>query len=85
MESIRLSDLRRLSTEEQEAYFERCSQATDFNGELAALDARIARFEQIYEMSSETLLARMRSREQRETNEICTWLMLLDLRDRVRG
>ena len=85
MEPIRLSELRKLSPEEQAAYLERCAQATELNGELDAINARIARLEQIYEMSSETLLARMRSREQRETNEICTWLMLLDLRKRVRG
>lgn len=45
-----------------------------------SLEARIRAFERRYEMTSEHLLARLRSGEQRETAEICEWLVLLAAR-----
>lgn len=48
----------------------------------ADLDSRIAAFEMRYEMSSGTMLERIKNQQLKETAEICTWMMLLDVRRR---
>ncbi len=53
------------------------------NGELPELDAKIRKFESRSGFNSQTLLARVKSGEQRETWEVCEWLLLLDLRESI--
>jgi uncharacterized protein YaaW (UPF0174 family) len=51
------------------------------NGQAAILSARIRVFEQRYEMSSSTLISRLRKGEIKETAEIAMWLSLVNARD----
>jgi ABC-type molybdate transport system ATPase subunit len=51
------------------------------NGQAAILSARIRMYEQRYEMSSSTLISRLRKGEIKETAEIAMWLSLVNARD----
>lgn len=53
------------------------------NGEIADVDAQIRDFERRYELRSELMKAELAAGTRRETGEICRWLMLLKLRDRL--
>ena len=53
------------------------------DGELADLDSRIAAFETRYEMSSATMRQLFADCQIRETADICAWITLLNLRDRL--
>jgi hypothetical protein len=50
------------------------------NGEMHFLNECIGEFETRYEMSSATMLDRLRSKQIPETGDICKWLMLIDAR-----
>lgn len=81
--SLRLSELRRLGPAEQErrlAAFA-ASRGQPLNGELEYLNDLIAELETRYEMSSDTMRERLRRGELRETADVGKWLMLLDARD----
>lgn len=53
------------------------------NGEVRQLEERIERFEREFDMSSHAMRHSLAQGEIRETTEVCEWLMLLDLRDRI--
>jgi len=53
------------------------------NGEAKEIDAEIRVFEQRYEMTSAQMVERLTGGQQRETFDICNWLMLLEVRDRL--
>lgn len=82
MHSVKLSDLATMTAAEREAQLARLVQAATTKGaqDTSVLDARIRRYELRYEMSSETLLERLKRGEQKETAEIANWLFLLNVR-----
>ena len=82
--TLRLSELQDLSGPERDAKIrEFCSQRPEPGEALVYLDERIAKFETRYEMSSATMRLRMSSGEMRETADICSWLMLAKMRERI--
>lgn len=82
-ERIRLSELADMTTSEVRAATASLAQAqrTVSREGSPSLDARIRAFERRYEMTSAVLLQRLRSGDQRETADICDWLLLLAARD----
>jgi hypothetical protein len=82
--SIRLADLDGMTTEERDQLLgQLVNEATGpANGQLALVASRVRALEQRYEMSSEELLGRLRSGEQRETAEIAEWLFWLQVQRR---
>jgi hypothetical protein len=84
-ETVRLSDLAKLGAKEQETRLRNLVGATRRapNGELGDLDARIRAHESRAGYDSETLRRRLLSGDEAETPEVCDWLMLLDLRERI--
>ncbi len=82
--SLRLSELASLSDSEKSQAMSRFLHKSGTpNGQLAELDRRIATFERVYETTSEMMRAELASGTRKETAEICQWLMLLELRERV--
>jgi len=53
------------------------------NGGLEDVEARIRAFERRYEVDSESMREQVASGERVETWDICQWLLLLDVRDRL--
>lgn len=53
------------------------------NGEISAINEQIRNFERRYETSSASLRSELTAGKRHETAEICQWLMLLKLRDRL--
>lgn len=51
------------------------------NGQLMDIEQRIRSFESRYEMTSQEMRGKFRSGDLKETMEICSWLMLLDIHD----
>jgi len=85
---VKLSDVAVMTPEELRAEAKALVRAQDEARERGSpsLDARIRRYEVRYEMTSDELRRRIRSGEQRETAEICEWLLLLAAREpRERG
>lgn len=85
VKSIRLSELAGYSASEQE---DRLADLTrgcfaPLNGDADDLNRRIADYETRYEMSSATMLKLYEEQKLRETEDICAWLMLLRLRERL--
>lgn len=80
-----MSDLRRLSSEDCEAQVRNfvASRSEPLNGEVIEINNRIALFESRYEMPSDTMRQQLHDNQIRETEEICTWLMLLHVRERL--
>jgi hypothetical protein len=83
--TLDLSEVSKLPENERQARY------SDFmrvgivpNGEMAELDRQITAFERVYEVSSDTMQQQLAAGRIRETAEICRWLMLLELRNRVR-
>jgi len=82
--SLSLAELRKLPDENA------AKQAREFaagrhqlNGEAADLEAKIRALEQIYETPSSELRNRLADGSMKETLEVCQWLMLLKIRDRL--
>lgn len=50
------------------------------NGHLTYLNERIAEYEITYEMSSEAMVEALKTRRIKETADICSWMMLVDVR-----
>lgn len=75
----------RLTSAEQEASVKALLDARQvpLNGEVRELDARIAEYQQRFGMSSDEMRGKLASGDLVETVDICRWLMLLKLRDRV--
>lgn len=82
---LRLADLETLSSEKRQDRLRQLAQASHrpVNGEVNALDAEIRAYEQRFKMDSETLKKRLSEGTVEETDEVCTWLMRLKLRDRL--
>ena len=83
--SVKLSDLEALAPEERDRRLDELVRSTTRgpNGEVAALDAQIEALERRHGFDSATLRRRLAAGEQSETPEVCDWLMLLDLRERI--
>jgi hypothetical protein len=83
--TLRSSDLRNLSEQQvgQRAEEFMAGRPQTLNGVVEQLDQRIAAFEKQYEMSSATMRKRLASGEQKETQDICLWSMLLSLREKL--
>ncbi|HEX5724436.1 MAG TPA: hypothetical protein VFX98_03170 [Longimicrobiaceae bacterium] len=84
--SIRLNDLADMDETEREEALSSLVEAAKTNGAAgrAVLNARIRRFEERYEISSDEMLRRLASGEMKETAEIAKWLFLLNAtRERV--
>ena len=55
------------------------------NGQVVAVQERIAAFEAEYELPSEAMLRQVREGRMTETEPINRWMMLLDARDRLHA
>ena len=55
------------------------------NGQVIAVEQRIASFEAEYELPSEAMLRQIEAGERAETEPINRWMMLLDARDRLHA
>jgi hypothetical protein len=53
------------------------------NGQAAELDAQIEEYERKYGLPSEHMLRKLAEGEIQETSEICSWLMLLHIREPI--
>lgn len=82
---VKMSKLRGMMGDEREATMSSIVAASRQapNGEISRLSAQIQAFEEQHSMTSDELRSALRKREVRETAEICRWLMLLDLRERL--
>lgn len=83
--SVAISSLKAMSPKRRE---ERLAQIAEGacrtpNGEIKIITSRIARYERDLGISSDTMRARVASGELAETDDIVSWLMLLDLQARV--
>lgn len=85
IKALNLSEVAKLNESEQkQSYSAFLRGRHTLNGELTELDKRIADFERVYESSTETMIKRLQSGQQAETAEIGRWLMLVELRNRVK-
>ena len=83
--SLRLSEVANLpDAERKAAYADFMRVGITPNGEMEELDRQITAFEQVYEVSSDTMQQLIADGRLRETAEIGRWLTLLELRNRVR-
>jgi hypothetical protein len=82
---LRLADLSSLPDAERERRVTEFAAGRNVapNGELGDLGIEIARFETRYEMSSATMRQKLIEGVLAETEDICSWLMLLSLRDKL--
>lgn len=78
---VRISELSNMDTAQRTRALESLVQATR-SGRMnsSALDARIRKLEQRYEISSADLRKQLRDGRIKETAEIAEWLFLLDAR-----
>ena len=53
------------------------------NGEISEFDARIKLLEEKHDMSSDEMRSRVAAGSMVESDEICAWLMALNLRERL--
>jgi len=85
MPTLRLAELANLTPEQSQEKIREFAGERDkpLNGELAQLSQMLAEFESRYEMTSETMRDKVGRGEQRETADICAWMMWLDVRDRA--
>lgn len=83
--SVRISDLGKMEPNKRSRVLDTLVRATQGppNGEVAQLTERIRRFETDYGMSSQSMRSALSDGSLRETTEICEWLMLLGMRDRI--
>jgi len=83
--SVHLADLRRLSDEERSEKLKAVARATRNppNREVRQINLEIRTHEDRFGFSSDELRRRLAAGEQRETDDVCRWLMLLALRERV--
>ena len=83
--SVTISELKMMSLTRREAYLAELMTATKTapNGEIADLNERIRAFEEKHGMDSHKLREKLDKGEIRETVDVCKWLMLLTIRDRL--
>ncbi len=55
------------------------------NGQVVAVEQRIAAFEAEYELPSAAMLRQVRAGQRVETEPLNRWMMLLDARDRLHA
>lgn len=55
------------------------------NGKIEEIEDQIAEFERVYEMPSDEMIQEVYRGTLRETDEIASWLMLVNLRKRMRA
>lgn len=84
---VAASELRKLSKGEREAKLQELARAAQEppNGQLRDLNAQIRQFEQRYDKDSATMRNELASGALQETADICQWLHLLNLRDRIQS
>ncbi len=82
---IILSEFYRLSDTEKQRRIEELEDAVrqPMDGDLERIHAEIAVLELRYQMSSDTMLRRLRDNEIDDTPDICRWHTLVEIRDRV--
>lgn len=84
--SLRLSELHGLSPEERERKIEEFVEAgKQITNEQALEDLtqKLERFEELYEITSSEMKNQLQQGLLQETHEICCWLMLLKVRDKL--
>lgn len=83
--SVTLGELRSMSFEQRTRRLSALVADTRSppNGEMRALDDKISAFEKQHGMNSADMRDGVRVGKVRETAEICTWLMILEMRDRL--
>ncbi len=84
---IILSEFFRLSDAEKQRRIGELEDAVrrPMNSDLERIDAEIAVLELRYQMSSDTMLRRLRENEIDDTPDICRWHTLVEIRDRVQA
>jgi hypothetical protein len=82
---IILSEFVRLSDAEKQRRIQELEDAVrqPINRDLEHIDAEIAVLELRYQMSSDTMLRRLRDNKIDDTPDICRWHTLVEIRDRV--
>jgi hypothetical protein len=85
VKAVRLSELASLPERERSERLDAfaASRFAPLNGEKEDLDRQISIFETRYEMSSDEMQKQYRAKQLKETADICSWMMLLSLRDRL--
>ncbi len=80
---LKLSELASMNTSERAERINRLFEdaLSPSQEQNAEIDKRIAAFEDKWNMSSKGMVRRLNNREMKETAEICSWLMLLEVRD----
>jgi hypothetical protein len=85
--SFTISDaqLRSMPATEREGAIRRMEAATraPVNGEIKELDAQLGEFERVHGFSTAEMHQRLRNGSLRETESVCRWSMLADLRNRL--
>lgn len=82
---LRLSELHGLSPEERDEKIEEFIRAGKITNEQALddLNQKLDRLEENYEITSNEMKNQLRQGFLQETQEICYWLMLLKLREKL--
>lgn len=77
------SDLRKMSDAERDAAALKLVQSSRRmpNGEVHELNQQLAAFEEVHRMTTAQMRERVRAGVFQETDVVCRWLMLADLRD----
>lgn len=84
---IRDAELASMSPAERERTVRRMVERTRAipNDELVETRSRLSHYETKHNMTSEHMRRLVLAGEMKETDEICDWLMLLDLRERLEA
>lgn len=86
--SIKLSDFAKLSQEEKDKAIQELLKAVmepPTPEELAELDAKILTYETKYGIPTDKIHESIDNGTLKETNEVCSWIMLANLRERIKG
>ena len=81
--TLRLAELRGLSSDAASARVRILQNPQSLNGESREIADSIAAYETRYEMSSDEMRRRLKDLKLEHTADICRWQMLLEMRDRV--
>lgn len=83
--AVSFSELRQASAEQRESLLGDIVEGArrPANGKVEEIDAQIREFERLYELPSEDMVASVSNGTLTETDEVASWLMLIDLRERV--
>jgi hypothetical protein len=85
--SVSIAELKTMSAREQERRVSELIRAARSapNGEIEELDREIRAYEQRYGLDSASLEREVAGGHRQETEDICRWLMLLRIRERLEG